>query len=121
MEPISHLGRVMGLLRARQAQTGRRDGAASPASAPQGKSALPPDLQGAVVERLRQVELDTPQGERQGIRVFLETVLRGEFGDAMLASPRFSDLVDEVQTALASDAELKAELLELLRGMRPVP
>lgn len=118
MDPVSRLGRVMGLLRARQTQATRGHAAASGDAARAATVMVAETARGAVARRLRELDMDTPQGQRQAVRVFLDTVLSDEFGDRVAGSARFSDLVDEVQAALDRDAGLHAELLSLLRGMR---
>lgn len=122
MEPISRLNRVIGLIRSREAGRlgqGRRTGVASSTDKGGAPAPLEHDVRHAVIDRLRGLDLDTPQGARQGVRVFLEAIFRSEMGQDALASPRFSDIVSEVQSTLADDPQTQGELIDMLRALQP--
>ena len=123
MEPISRLSRMMGLVRSERTGKARKSGdAASPSGAarPQG-SRTGPGAQGVreqIGARIQGIDLDSPPGQQRAFRIFLEAVFRDELGEGLLGSPRFNDIVHEVQAVLSEDAAIRAELIELLRDMQ---
>jgi hypothetical protein len=124
MEPISRLNRVMGQLRARESSRLGKDGrpvATSHSSAGAVLTPIERDMRSVVIDRLRGVDIDTPQGARQGIRIFLEAVFRAEMGQGTLSSARFNDIISEVQSTLADDPATHDELLGLLRSLQTTP
>ena len=68
---------------------------------------------------MRQIGADDPQRGRKAFRVFLEAVLLSHFGEALVADPKFFQLVDEVQGSLEADpasSELVASAVAHLTG-----
>ena len=70
-------------------------------------SGAPADLAALVARRVRAIDPDDPGRRRQAFRVFLESVLLAEFGEAQLINdPGFYRLVDDVQLQMEADADL---------------
>lgn len=69
------------------------------------------DLPQLLASRLRTLGDDDPQRRGKAMRVFLESVLTAEMGEAFMASPQFTTVVDRVQRQMEQDAEL-APLIE---------
>lgn len=63
----------------------------------------PAQLTALIEQRVRQIGADDPQRGRKAFRVFLEVVLLSHFGEALVADPKFFQLVDEVHGALETD------------------
>lgn len=59
-----------------------------------------------------------PDRPAKATRLFVESVLTWQFGEALLNDPRFNDLADEVQAVLESDPKLVATLMASLTGKR---
>lgn len=60
-------------------------------------------LTALIEQRVRQIGANDPQRGRKAFRVFLEAVLLSHFGEALVADPKFFQMVDEVQGALDAD------------------
>ncbi|TAK83693.1 MAG: hypothetical protein EPO01_20955 [Aquabacterium sp.] len=118
MDPVSRLGQVIALMRARQAE--RRREAGTPAARAQARSgaAGADDVRERVVRRLHGLDLRREGARAQGVRVFLETVLLHELGEGLVNSPRFRQVLAEVQQALESDPATHAELVRLLADLQ---
>jgi hypothetical protein len=62
---------------------------------------------GAVIaRRVQAIDPDDPDRRRKAFRVFLESVLLVELGEALINDPGFYQLVDQVQTRMQTDADL---------------
>jgi hypothetical protein len=72
--------------------------------------------------RIAGIAPDDPARAHKVLRLFLESVLVAEFGEAMLHDPRFFALVDTVQERMESEAALRPLIAEavaqLLNGRR---
>ena len=120
---IGRLNRIMEILHTQVNEAGRQ--IAAPAQTVQSRSGpafLPPGnamqvLRRRVRERLKRLDPADPQLARKSKRVFLETVLAWEFGDALMLDRSFDDLVSQVQQAISSQPELDEQLAELLTNM----
>jgi hypothetical protein len=127
MEPVSRLSRMMGLIRSGQAGKTREGkatshaGSATPGKTRTNAAASRQGVRELVIAGIDGIDFDTDQGRQRGIRVFLEAVFRDELGEGLMGSPRFNDIVGEVQAVLSDDAVTRAELIELLRGMQAKP
>lgn len=122
MDPISRLNRVMALMRSRQSgrpqQAGQAGAAKAQAAAPRGAAANPESVREHIAACMQGIDLATPAGQEQGVKVFLEAVLLKEWGRGMLNSPRFKTLLAEVQGVLESDPDVRAELMALLKELK---
>ena len=77
------------------------------------------ELTALIEQRVRHIGLDDPQRGRKAFRVFLEAVLLSHFGPALVADPKFFQMVDEVQGGLEADnacTELIAAAISHLLG-----
>jgi hypothetical protein len=104
------IGAVSELVAVIQGQLAAR----SPARKARGRGAertatryAPDQLTALIEQRVRQIGADDPQRGRKAFRVFLEAVLLSHFGEAMVADPKFFQMVDEVHDGLESDPACK--------------
>jgi len=120
---IGRLNRIMEILHTQVNEAGRQ--ITAPAKAPQSRSNpafLPAGngmqvLRRRVRERLKRLDPADPQIAGKSKRVFLETVLAWEFGDALMLDRGFEDLVSQVQQAISSEPGIDQQLSELLTNM----
>jgi hypothetical protein len=122
MDPVSHLSRIVELLR-------RQAPAAAGKLGQKGKSAATGDSQAAadrpsveqlerqISKRIRGLDSGKTEHKRRATRIFVESVLAWEFGDRVMSDPRFFALVDYVQTAMESDPSTDAEIRSMLDSM----
>jgi len=114
MDRVDRLGQMLGALRRRvlAAQKGdRRPGASSPEAGQIEPSARVEGLRERIRERIRALP---PEEGRRATRIFVESVVAWEFGEAMLDDPQFASLVDRVDEELAADDGLRRQLRGLL-------
>jgi hypothetical protein len=98
----------MGLLRGRvSAARSRAAGAASGARA----SSVPAGAaSAALVQRLRGIDPNDPQRQHTAVRMFLESELAREWGDAILNDPGFPQMMQSVQAQLTQDPQLAGSI-----------
>jgi hypothetical protein len=100
------IGAVNELVSVIQGQLAARSPARRPEArtAPRSTRYAPEQLTALIEQRVRQIGADDPQRGRKAFRVFLEAVLLSHFGEALVADPKFFQVVDEVQGGLEADA-----------------
>jgi hypothetical protein len=117
MDPVGKLSRALALMR-RAVGTGRQASGASAGRPDAGlATAGQQDVAHAVVRRLREIPPDDPEWRTLALRVFLEQVLLEEFGPGLKNSPRFQEMVGEVQRMMDGDPGLHAELDVLIETL----
>lgn len=57
-------------------------------------------------ERVKALDPDDPKRGRKAFRIFLESVLLAELGDALINDPGFYQMVDDVQQAMEQDPQI---------------
>lgn len=120
MDPISNLNPVLDALRRQLAENierlrksgklaagGRATRAEQPAAGAEG-------LEAALRRKISALDRRSPEGRSQATRVFVESVLAAEFGEALLADPGLGELLGEVSASLREDPEIRAQLDSLL-------
>ncbi|HEX7650228.1 MAG TPA: hypothetical protein VF450_22725 [Noviherbaspirillum sp.] len=80
---------------ARQAQTKAR--------APEAHTTL----ETVVQEKIRRIDKRDSERGKKVLRVFLETILLGHFGERLINEPGFHQMVDEIQSAMEADTDIK--------------
>lgn len=125
LDSINRLNRVMEILRRQVAEDASRPGAAgrphAPATAEGSQRPERPtvaQLRQRVLERVRAIDPDDPRRPGKARRVFLESVLAWEFGDAILQDHRFDDLLTHIEQGFASVPEMAGQLDELLSALQ---
>jgi hypothetical protein len=83
-------------------------GRTAPSSA--SRRQAPEDLAAVVARRVQAIDPDDPGKARKAFRIFLESVLLAELGDALINDPAFYRLVDQVQGQMEADPRLRAEI-----------
>lgn len=124
MDPVTPLAALAALVRKRvesQRIAGKQQAAANgPSKAaqalvhPQPRATLP-ELQRELAVALQAVEPTEPNARGKKLRLFVERVLRWQFGEAMLTDPAFEQLIDEVSGALAANEKV-TEMLGALEN-----
>lgn len=78
-------------------------------------------LADVVARRIGAIDAADPDRRRKAFRVFLESVLLAELGEALINDPAFYQIVDQVLAAMEADEELAPAIDEaagLLLGGR---
>lgn len=57
-------------------------------------------------QRVTALDPDDPNRGRKSFRIFLESVLLVEFGEALINDPQFYQMVDEVQRTMEADPQI---------------
>lgn len=74
-----------------------------------------PDLAAVIARRIAAIDPNDANRGRKAFRVFLESVLLAEFGEALMNDAHFYQLVDEVQKQMETDPEIAAAIKEATR------
>jgi len=109
MSRIDSAGRIAEIIR-RQVDA-LRDPAPRGASRTAGQSSRSAaggavSLGAVIARRVQAIDPDDPERRRKAFRVFLESVLLAELGEALINDAGFYQLVDQVQTRMQADADL---------------
>jgi hypothetical protein len=122
MTEIDRLSGMMEVLRRQIAESARRlDGksgkpARASTSAASGKTALP-EVKRQIRERIKALPKDDPERLKKAQRLFIESILAWEFGDALLMDSRFQDMLDRVQQGLAALPDAEKQFGALLSNL----
>ena len=120
MDPVSNLSQLVETLRRQMSSRLDRPaaaakGAKSNQAAPQQRSRVAAsELQASLAQRIKAINPDDKRRAHKATRIFLETVLANEFGDAFLSDPQFSELIEEIQTAMEADQQVREKLTALI-------
>jgi hypothetical protein len=122
LDPVNNLGQVLQILRRQMSERSARPGPQSAlgrADTPEGAAAASElrDVQKRIQLRIRALDVDDERRHSKAVRIFLEGVLRREFGDSMINDPAFYALVDDVQLAMESDPGTNESLRGLIRRL----
>ena len=74
-------------------------------------------LQQKIAERVRAIDPDDAQRGQKSTLIFLESVLRWEYGEGLLNDPRFFNMLDEIQSGMESDPAIRNKLKKLIEGL----
>jgi hypothetical protein len=126
MTAVSRLGRIIVAMRTRKAEkTGSTahpaasTSAHAPADTAGGPQAAAERMRRGVIDKLTRIDLDAPLGKSQGVRAFLEVVLTHQLGESLLLSPRFIEILGDVQATIEGNPKVHGELTQLLRELKP--
>ncbi|NHZ80747.1 hypothetical protein F2P44_15910 [Massilia sp. CCM 8695] len=78
-------------------------------------------LEAAIGTRINSIGRDDPQRGRKAFRIFLESILLFHLGEHLMNDPRFYQLVDDVQGAMESDAELGVMIDKAIAHLTTAP
>src|SRR5262245_57138725 len=120
MDKIDRLGQLMAALRrlgVASSQGRSRTGASAEGIAPRGGRISIDTLQDQIRERLRALPSEDSERDSRASRIFVESVLLWELGDAMLEDSEFSGLVQHVKEQIDSDSQLSRQLRSLLEDL----
>ena len=73
------------------------------------------DLAAVIARRVAAIDPNDADRGRKAFRVFLESVLLAEFGEALMNDAHFYQLVDDVQKHMETDPEIAAAIKEATR------
>jgi len=119
MDPLHGVSPVMDALRRQMSENLERlrrgAGASSARRALPSISSRPlaPTLRQALVQRLTALDRDDPHYQRRATTLFVETILGGEFGDAIQNDPEFRLVAREVADTMSGDARIANDLAVL--------
>jgi len=106
MTSIDPSAQLAALIRS-QVQSLRKAASHTPQKAGQKKNDLPQkDIASLISSRVSIIDPDDPQRERKAFKIFLESVLIAELGDALVNDPAFYTMVEAVQQQMEADPEL---------------
>ena len=81
-----------------------------------------------ISQRVRSLHPDDPKKGKKAFRIFLESVLLAEFGEALINDPAFYQMVDDIQHVMETDPRLAdtigkavASLLDVQAGSAGAP
>jgi transposase len=114
-DPISRLNPALELLRQRLAEQAQRlESPAKGVTGRTGSAAAAPkeqtsSLKQRLSERLAAVDAADPQRDRKRRRVFIESVLASEFGEALHNDPKALELVERIEQTIQESPELERQ------------
>lgn len=120
MSTIDSSARLTALIRSRFTRTrpaGQDSSGSTSTSGADARDIGTGDMAEILVRRVGAIDPLDPERSRKALRVFLESVLLGEFGMGIANDPSFADMVGDVQKQMEADPELSqagAQLSELL-------
>ncbi|WP_152682611.1 hypothetical protein [Caenimonas sp. SL110] len=91
------------------ASTRKSSGLSLPATTPttaSPASSASPDIAAIVAGRIRAIDANDSQRGRKAFRMFLETVILSELGQALANDPTFAVMLDHVQLQMESDPDI---------------
>lgn len=109
MTRITSTSQVLALLRARlerNARSGRKSGPA------------PARTESRPLEKVHELAGGEDLPEADIARALIAGVLAEEFGEALVAEPRFQQIVDEVRRMIEADTSAKSVLAEAMETLR---
>jgi hypothetical protein len=124
MEPVNNVSQVMQILRRQMSenleklrQTGKLADAEAAVLGPSGRRTEISSRQ-ALTRKIKSISADDPRFLHKAANVFVVSVLLSEFGEGMVNDPGFRDLVDQVEAAMTSDADIERDLRQLVQELR---
>lgn len=117
MDPISNLSQLIETMRRQMSPHLDRPNTPATRTAKDGSALTQQneraglsELQPTLAQRIKAIDPDDKRRRQKATRIFLETVLVNEFGDAFLADPRFTEIVAEIQVAMEADEQIRDQL-----------
>ncbi len=116
MDPLGGISPVMELLRRQMSENLERlrRGGGMPAGAralpPIANRPVAPTLRQSLSARIKALDPDDPQYQQRATALFVESVLRAEFGDAAINDPEFRLVIRDVATTMGGDTKVANDL-----------
>jgi len=98
-------------------QTTNKQVAARQRSAHAGKMTQQESLESLIQKKIRRIDKNALDRGKKAFRIFLETILLAHFGENLVNDPAFYQLVDDVQSAMESDPEIKETIDAAVRHL----
>ena len=121
MDPITRLDRVMETLRRQMTDetqhvdaTKRRFNAGMPNRAAPANQAPIQVLHRQITDRIRTIDPRDPKRQQKARRIFLESTLLWEFGEAVGRDAHFDDLLEHIQQTFDTTPEIAKQLDALI-------
>ena len=121
MEPINGLSSIMEILRRqisdnakRLDQIGKTRIHGSAAKASKSEITSPKELRALIQERIKGLNPQEPHYQQKAKRLFLESVMRWEFGNEISHDQEFNDLLTEIQQLIELSPEVKRQFDTLI-------
>lgn len=128
MTSVDRLGNLLAQIRAsllakssRSERSRKTSSASSQTQAGAKHASSAASLQASLVNHLSTLDLRVDDDLQRARQLFVELILVTELGANIASDPRFSLLAREVEHAMASDPEIRAELSELLIEIAGTP
>ena len=124
MDPVNGLNRLMELLRRRMTETPSRvekRAISTSRSAYTEQPSVKPSLaqlEAGIAERIKCVDPSDENYNTKATRIFIESVLKWEFGEELIQDTHFAEMVREVNNMFKSDPNIQKGFNALLTRMR---
>jgi hypothetical protein len=69
-----------------------------------------PGLSGLIAQRIASLGREDPERGRKALRIFLESLLINEFGDALINDPEFYQMISEIQMRMENIPQIAASI-----------
>ena len=74
-------------------------------------------LESLVQKKIRRIDKNAPDRGKKAFRIFLETILLAHFGEHLINDPAFFQMVDDIQSTMESDPEIRATIETAVRHL----
>lgn len=88
--------------------TASRQNKRAPSSAKSDTAAR--SLQALITQRIKAIDPNDSQRGRKAFRIFLESILLSHFGENLINDPQFYQMVDEIQTTMEADTDIRQQI-----------
>lgn len=115
MDPISNINQLIEVLQRQVGTRAEQTNATSKAEkqnqkAPQSGPADIGELHAKLANRIKAINPDDQRRYPKATRLFLETILSNEFGDTYLSDPKFILMLEDIQSVMEGNDEIKEKL-----------
>lgn len=111
---IDSVNQLVSLIRAQLSSrsdavsTASRQNKRAPSSAKSDTAAR--SLQSLITQRIKAIDPNDSQRGRKAFRIFLESILLFHFGENLINDPQFYQMVDEIQTTMEADTDIRQQI-----------
>ncbi|NHZ89932.1 hypothetical protein F2P45_13050 [Massilia sp. CCM 8733] len=122
MAGISSVQQIVATIRAemssRVGNSDRRGPAMAEKPAPRTRPAqASARMSGLLLQRVAALDQADPERGRKAFRIFLESVLLAEFGEALINDPAFYAMVDQVQLTMEDDPQIAGAIAQAAESL----
>ncbi|MES2933109.1 MAG: hypothetical protein V4805_06445 [Pseudomonadota bacterium] len=126
MSGIVSISQIVATLRAEMASRVKADTASRVAhkrdtsKSDMAKAAQGTQIDSLIAQRVKALDPDDPKRGRKAFRIFLESVLLAQFGDALINDPTFYQMVDEIQHVMEQDPQIATAMNQAAENLLDV-